>query len=110
MINLYTSPDSPETFNGEGFKTVRWVTVGGSVVARHLWKLSKPGADLVLYTPVEPVTGNVVRPGDFYTEDGARITHDTIPDGMSALVSTTKNAELVTNNFPDWFCAMEDES
>ena len=102
MISLYT--DRPES------KRVARVTDGVTVIAHRLWKLSKPGVDLVLYTPVEPVAGDVVMVGDFYTEDGVRITYDTIPDGMSALVSTTKNAELVTDNFPDWFCVMEDES
>ena len=105
MIRLYT--DRPGTLDLKGLEEAQ---DGVKVIADRLWKISKPGVDLVLYTPVEPVTGNVVRPGDFYTDDGSRITYNTIPDGMSALVSTTKNAELMTENFPDWFCAIEDES
>ena len=95
MISLYT--DRPES------KGVARVTDGVTVIAHRLWKISKPGVDLVLYTPVEPVAGDVVMVGDFYAEDGVRITYDTIPDGMSALVSTTKNAELVKAGLPDWF-------
>ena len=102
MVSLYT--DRSES------KRVARVTDGVTVISHRLWKISKPGVDLVLYTPVEPVTGNIVIPGDFYTDDGVRITYDTIPDEMSALVSTTKNAELMTDNFPAWFCPMEDES
>ena len=98
MISLYT--DRPGTLDSKGLDEVQ---DGVKVIAHRLWKISKPGVDLVLYTPVEPITGNIVIPGDFYTEDGVRVTYDTIPDGMSALVSTTKNAELVKAGLPDWF-------